>query len=484
MKSQSFGNFQIGMVDNPSVEGQGGFEFASGMDIFSEPGVMKASYAMTEVTYGTGAAPTALPLAGLYVNAPIGFYIATGSNILISTDGSTFDVFITNSQGTIKSLGQWTGYIVYPSALYLGRVSIGLPLTGQDDDNIDFTANPFISNYIPIVKQGGTLKIGSGRYVHSVDESFAATFQALKMQSDLNALTLANHFNNLYVGTSPDANGGLSVGQGSSVFSWGGTVLSSGSALPGSAYEMTQRGMHALISDSRTLFGFPNQTAEVHVFDGAGFSLLRKLFYVANKGRLAVNPAAVEQYEDTILFAGNTDVVPGVFQMQNGAICQAFVPAGVTPGVDSSINIGFVKRGVSLGTTGQAILYIGYFKSSDSSYHIERSTSNRQNNAVVKTLWHRMGTDKLKRWGGVKLNLKDLPASTSVKVEYRTDRKAAFTDPSITITSSNQNKPAIFAAQPRSREIQYQLTYTTNGTNTPELLSYDPLYESLNTVRK
>jgi hypothetical protein len=366
----------------------------------------------------------------------------------------------------------------------LGRVQIGTPVSGQDDDHIDFTANQFVSNYIPIVRQGGTLKIGSGRYVHSVDEAFAATFQALKLQNELYAQTLANHFSNLYVGTSPDPNGGLAVGQGSSVFSWNGIILSSGSALPSGAYEMTQRGMHALITDSRTLYGFPDQTGEIHIFDGAGFSLLRKLFYVANKGRLAINAEAVEQYDDTILFAGNTDVVPGVFQMQGRAICQAFVPAGVTPGSDASINISFVKRGTSLGTTGQAILYIGYFKSSDSSYHIEKTTTNRQNNAVVKTLWHRIGTDKLKRWGGVKLNLKDLPTGTSVKVEYRTDRRASFTDPSISITSSNQNKPAIFTAHPRSREIQFQFTYTTNGANTPELLSYDPLYEILNSVRK
>jgi hypothetical protein len=484
MQSQSFGDFQIGMVDNPSNETGGGFEFASGMDIFSEPGVLKASYALTEATYGVGAAPTALPIAGLYVNAPSGFYIPVGDKILISTDGSTFEVFLTNGQGTNKGIAHWNGYIFYPSAQYLGRVQVGLPLTAQNDTYINFTANQFVSNYIPMIKQGGTLKIGSGRYVHSVDEAFAASFQALKLQTELYALALANHFNNLYIGTSPDANGGLAVGQGSSAFGWGGTVLSSGSALPDSAYEMTQRGMHALISDSRDLYGFPDQTAEVQIFDGAGFSNFRNLFYVSNKGRLAINAAAVEQYDKTILFAGNTDVVPGVFQMKGKAICQAFVPAGATPGVDASFNISFVKRGTSLGSTGQAILYIGYFKSSDSSYHIERTTSNRQNNAVIRTLWHRAGTDKLKRWGGVKLNLKSLPASTSVKVEYRTDRKAAFTDPSISITSSNQDKPAIFAAQPRTKEIQFQFTYTTSTSNTPELTSYDPLFEVLKTVRK
>ena len=43
------------MVDDPSVEDGGGFEFASGMDMFSEPEVMKASLALEEVSYGVGA---------------------------------------------------------------------------------------------------------------------------------------------------------------------------------------------------------------------------------------------------------------------------------------------------------------------------------------------------------------------------------------------------------------------------------------------
>jgi hypothetical protein len=60
MKQLSYGNFQVGMVPNPSIEDKGGFEFASGMDIFSEPGVMKAHWAVaTDIVYGTGATPAA-----------------------------------------------------------------------------------------------------------------------------------------------------------------------------------------------------------------------------------------------------------------------------------------------------------------------------------------------------------------------------------------------------------------------------------------
>jgi hypothetical protein len=277
------------------------------------------------------------------------------------------------------------------------------------------------------------------------------------------------------MGTKLALGAGSATVSGSSVFAWGGTILSTGSALPDNAYEMKLRGMPALFSDSRYLYGFPDHLGEILIFDGAGFTPYRKLHYVANKGQLTINPGAVDQYGDSILFAGDTDVVPGVYQMQNRAICQSFVPSAATPGVDASVNIGFVK------TAFNGTVYIGYSKSG--AYHIEKSTSNKQNGAVVKTLWHRLGTDKLKRHGGIKLNLKPMAANTSAKVEYRTDRNASFTDSGVTVSSSNQGKPVIFGAQPRSREIQYQLTYTTSTTNTPELLSYDPLFEVLNTVR-
>jgi hypothetical protein len=102
---------------------------------------------------------------------------------------------------------------------------------------------------------------------------------------------------------------------------------------------------------------------------------------------------------------------------------------------------------------------------------------------MIRTLWHRIETDKIKRWSGVKLNLKPLPSGCSVAVAYRTDRNASFSDSGYTINSANQDKPVIFAARPRSREIQFKFTYTTSTTNTPELLSYDPLFDVLKTVR-
>jgi hypothetical protein len=477
MKSQSFGDFQIGIVDNPTIEDKGGFEFASGMDIFSEPGVLKANYAMVEASYGTGASPTALPRAAFFTNSPNALYVAMGSKILINTAG-TFNVYLTDSQGTVRGMAKFGSYMMYASSNYLGRADIAASVSGQNDTLIDFTANPFNSLYHPMKVQGGTLKVGSGRYVHSISEAFAATFQALKLKDGSNISSLANHFNNLYIA---NANGDE---QDSSVYGWGGTVLSSGSALPDSAYEMTQRGMQALFSDSRTLFAFPDRTAEMLTYDGAGFPTFRKLYYLANKGYFFAVQEAIDKYNDTIVFAGQSNVLPGIYQMKNGVACQGFVPAGYTPGVDALINVGFVKRGASVGADQRADLYVGYYKDSDASYHIEHLSTNRQNNAVMQTLWHRVGTDKFKRWGGVKLNLKPLATNTSVKVEYRTDRGVAFTDPSISITPSNQDKPAIFSIQPRSKEIQFRFTYTTSTTNTPELTSYDPLFEVLNTVRK
>ncbi len=465
------------MVDDPSIEDQGGFEFASGMDIFSEPGTIKANYAMVEAAYGSGAAPTANPLAAFYTNSPSALFVVMGNKILINVAG-TFQVFLTNSQGAIKGFSKFGNYIAYVAANYLGRAVIGSTVSGQNDTLIDCTANQFISSYIPMRVQAGTLKIGSTRYIHSLDEAFAMSFQALKLKDGSFISSLVNHFNNLYAG---NANGDE---QDSSVYGWQGTVLSTGSSLPDTVYEMRQRGMQALFSDSRILFGFPDGRAEILYFDGAGFATFKKLFYVANKGYLYPKQEAIDLYNDTIVFAGESNVVPGIYQMKGNAICQGFVPAGYTPGVDALIKPGFVKRGASVGSDQRTDLYISYYKQSDASYHIEHLSGNRQNNAVMQTLWHRIQTDNLKRWQGVKLNLKPLPAACSVSVAYRTDKNAAFTDSGYSITSANQDKPVILAAQPRSRDIQFKLTYTTATTFTPELLSYDPIFEVLKTNRK
>ncbi len=477
MPSASFKNFQIGMVDDPSIEDQGGFEFASGMDIFSEPGTIKANYAMQECLYGAGATPDALAMAGFYSNNPSGLFVSMGNKVLLNNSG-TFQVYLTNSQGAIKGFSKFGNYLTYASANYLGRANIGGAVSGQNDTLIDFSANPFISSYIPMQVQAGTLKIGSSRYVHSVDESFAASFQALKLKDGSFVSSLVNHFNNLYLG---NANGDE---QDSSVYGWQGTVLSTGSSLPDTVYEMRQRGMQALFSDSRTLFAFPDSRSEILTFDGAGFATFRKLFYMANKGYFFVKQEGIDLFNDTIVFAGESNVVPGIYQMKGGAICQGFVPSGYTPGIDAFIKTGFVRRGASVGSDQRTDLYISYYKQSDNSFHIEHLSPNRQNNAVLQTLWHRIATDNLKRWKGVKLNLKPLPAGCSVAVSYRTDKNAAFTNSGYTITAANQDKPVIFAAQPRSREIQFKCTYTTATTFTPELLSYDPIFEVLKTNRK
>lgn len=470
MQSATFKNFQVGQVDDPTNEDGGGFEFASGMDIFSDPGVLKACPAMAVVSYGTGATPTDVPrwMVDTADGSGIRAYIAAGDKLLESTDGTTFNLFLTDANGNILGLEIFNDYVWYPAATKLGRAPVGNAASKNDN----FLTIDSDTEYHPLVRQGGTLKGGAGRYIFSVDEAGALSAQALKLPLGYRVRCLAEHFTKLFMGTRFGAATGSVTTNDASVFDWRGTVLSSGSALPDTPYPLKLRGMNALLTDGQNLFGFPD-TRSVYIFDGAGFSLYRKIYPVS----VTVNPGAVGQHLDTLLFSGEFIESPAVFQMKDGAICQAFVPSTVTPGAGASVNIGFVKSSFN-GT-----VFMGYYHAGNGAYYIEKSTSNKQNNAFARTLWHRMKTDRLKRWQGIKLNLKPLAVNTSVTVAYRTSRNDAFTDSGYTITSANQDKPVIFAAQPRTRELQYKLTYTTSGSNTPELLSYDPIYEVLKTIR-
>lgn len=474
MRIASYGNFQKGIVDDPSVEDQGGFEFASGMDIFSELGVLKACAAMEEVTYGAGAAPTAIPSwADDTQNGANNYLYATaGDKLLESVNGGAFNLFLTNANGNNLGLKIFDTYVYYADDAAIGRAPVGNGAAKNDS----YSATAGDTEFRPMLVQGGTLKIGSSRYISSIAEGGTVTAQAFKVPINYRIKCLADHFTRLFMGTRIGTGTLASIIPDATVFDWRGILLATGAALPDSVYPVKLRAMSALLSDGGDLYAFPDSLRNIHIFDGATFKLFRRLnsdFFTP----LAANPGAVTQHQDTILYSGEFTAGAGVFQMKSGAICQAFVPAGITPGATASINIGFVKSSFN------GVVYLGYYKASDNSYHIEKSGSNKQNNAVIRTLWHRMGTDKFKRQIGVKLNLKPMAASTAVTVKYRTARGASFTSAPYTVTSANQDKPVFFTAQPRDREIQYEFTFTTATTNTPELLSYDPLYEVLNASR-
>jgi hypothetical protein len=471
MQSASFGNFQVGIVDNPSIEDQGGFEFSAGMDIFSEPGVLKACNKMVEASYGASAQPADTPVEMVEVDhaGTLRAYMIAGTKLLEATAVDSWSLFRTNGQGANLGLGVFNGHVFYAAESKLGRAEIGDSGTANDS----FETLESDADYHPIVAQGGTLKIGAGRYISSLDEAFALTSQALKLPEGYRAMTLAEYFTKLYVGTRRGTNSTISV-QDATVFSWPGTVLSSGAALPDSVIPMRHRGMNALLADGASLFGFPDESHQFMIYDGATFKEFRNLIRFLSLFSLRVRRGAVAQHQGTVLFGGAS--IPQVWQMKDGVICGAHVPSIATPGALTSYDIGVIKSSFN----GRVI--IGY-KDDSSGYHIEYSHINqKQNNAVMRTLWHRVKTDKKKRWAGIKLNLKPLAANVSVTAAYRTDRTtgAAFTNVG-TIDSSNQDKPLLLAVQPRSREIQFQLTYTTSTTQTPELLSYDVLHEVLKT---
>lgn len=475
MQSKTFGNFHIGMLENPSIEDKGGFEFAAGMDIFTEPGVMKASQALKAVTLGAGVTLSDLPKFMVDMSDGVNVikaYVAYDDKIIKSTDGITFNTFITDGQGTIKGLGIWNAYAMYASASKLGRVPVDTAASKDDTwQTLDTD-----SEYHPMIPQGGTFKVGAGRYVASVDESFNFTAQALKLQVDYRVKTLADHFGRLFVGTRIGAGGGSVQSEDASVFDWPGTVLSSGSALPDNSYPLKLRAMHQLYSDGAVLWGFPDRKGLIHTFDGVKFAQFKRFPFWNSVGDLG--SYSVSSYLESLIFgsSGDSGINGGVYQVKNGAVCQAFIPSQTTPGSSDSIVFGLVKSSFN-GT-----VFIGYSKSNN--YYLEKTdTATKQTGAFVRTSWHRLGTDRLKRWGGVKLNMKPMAASTSVAVAYRTSRDASFTDSGATITSANQDKPVYFSAQPRAREIQFKFTFTTNANNSPELLTYDPIFEALNSIR-
>jgi hypothetical protein len=461
------------------------------MDVFAEPGVMKASRAMVNVNL----------LGGISLSVPITcmvevidgsglprLYVAHGSDIWESTNGVDFSLFLTNSKGQILSLAAWNGYIFYPSDADIGRVPVGN--AASKDDDFFAAADGVVddNNYHPMVVQGGTLKIGNGRYVASVDESFAFTAQALKLPIGYTVKTMEVFNDYLFVGANEgQASAGISSSK-ATVFEWRGILPATGSALPDAIYTLNTQGIHALVSNGTDLYAFPGNTGAAWVFTGAGFVKLLDVFPDQTALRPGISiieifPNSVAPFEGSLLYSGQFNNQHGVYQIKDGRFTQALVPSFVTPGELSSN----VRQTAFLRSAFLDNIYLSTWKANTfpaaSEYFFQSMSTNRQNNAMMRTLWHRIGTDRFKRFGGIRLNLKPMPANTAVSIAYRTGRTDSFTNAPHTVTAANQNKPVLFPVRPKGKEIQFRLTFTTSGSTTPELTSYDVLFDALNSTR-
>lgn len=460
------------MLDDPSIEDKGGFEFASGMSIFEEPGVLKANFSMSACT----GLPTITSMPRGFATTPISGtltgFLTVDDKIYSSTDGIAWSAFLTNSFGTIDNIAIYNGYIFYTSGVHVGRCPVNNAAAKTDNWNL-------VSNALwhPMVTQGGTLKIGHGRYIASCDESFTYTAQAMKVPADYAILTLKNSQNQIFGGTTLGTGYGTITTEDAMTFMWDGIVMSSGTALPNAVYPLSKRGMNLLLNSSEGLFGFPDKVAEIFRFNGANFVPYRQPATVSNATDLLPTGATGCEHLGSILYAGDMTDLSGVFEMKGGAICQSFVPSTINPTSATAVQFGLVGSGFD------GKVFITYY--AGGSYHVEYLTANRQNNAIMRTPYHRMKTDRMKRWRGIKVNAKPIPAGCFVQVAYRTSRDFSFADSGYVLSAANQDKPVLLPQAPRSREIQWRFTLTNTAapTHTAELLPYDVLFDPINSLR-
>jgi hypothetical protein len=372
----------------------------------------------------------------------------------------------------------WNGYVVYASGTTIGRA----PIEDAASKNDSYITTLDDAEYHPMVSQGGTLKIGAGRYVATLDESFTFVARAMKLPVGYNIKCMTEFLGRLFIG--PVATGGVEPLATSSIFEWRGITIASGSALPDVAYALNVRGIHALVTNGGQLFAFPGFDGGIWAFTGSSFTKVRDTF---SQGlgvpedivkRLSLGPNSVTSHGGSLFYGGKPVEAPGVYQFKSGALTQSLVPATAVPGDDSQEDVTLIKHAL----VGN--LYLGVTDPSSGTHTLQAvSSTTRKNSAFARTVWHRFNTDRFKRMAGVRLNLKPMAANTAVTVGFRTGRDESFTNAPHTITSTNQYKPVLFTVRPRAHEIQFKFTYTISGSSTPELLSYNPIFEVLTATR-
>jgi hypothetical protein len=146
-------------------------------------------------------------------------------------NGTTWTLFLTHANGVNLDLAIYGDRVWIAAPAFLGYAPVDN--AGLADDS--FAALTSDLEYHPMILHGGALKVGNGRHMGSLDESFAFTGDAMKLPVGYRIKAVVDYFGQLLMGIRFGAKGGDVATLDASVFSWRGAALSTGPCPSGGA---------------------------------------------------------------------------------------------------------------------------------------------------------------------------------------------------------------------------------------------------------
>lgn len=454
--------FQGGISDSKYAGIQNSLAEIVGLDLHSEPGIVKVSQALTKISGTT--IDDAVSKIVVASDGKAYLFGKTNGKIWSLTTGGTLTLEATNTAASpgILDAYEYNGYLYYAASAKLGQWQIGTAFSGRNDAFATFTNGN--TSYHPMFVKNGVLYIGDGYLVAQVDDSTGSpvfTANALDIPKKYVVQSLGEVDVDLVVGATTN-----SVLVDTQIFRWNTYSVSftNNDSVP-------EIGINAFLPLDNVTVVQAGQRGNIYTYNGAQLEQFKRIqgdWSSSNKA--FVYPNAVANYLGRALFGlsknSGTPCSLGVYSF--GGFANNYPKVLALEYVLSNTHLSSVEI-TAIALFGDDILVAWKDTTSGTVYGLDKvDWSNKYASAYLTTRMLSIDRVNGKNFG-VRLAYRQRPSNCALTLQASINN-GNFS--SITLTE-DADRHTYYTKErlPIACEVQLKVGFTVNGNNAPDLES-------------
>ena len=440
-----------------------------GVDVHSEPAVLKAEQKLTKSSGSTVDEFVKWQITSSNGNT---YHFSSQSGKIWERNSSgTWSLVYTTSPaaGSAATLGaiEHNGYIIWATQNRLHRI-----LAANANGSANWTANATANwqtftnsnlNYHPMVEQNLNLYIGDGNLLAEWDGT-SFTPNALDIKNPLVIKSLGKLSTDVLIGTEVDSNVTKTE-----ILRWNTWSVSFSSSDP-----IEEVGINAFLPADNYVYVSAGRTGNIYVYDGVSLELFKKVQGTySSTSTVTVHPDAVSNLQGQVLFglsnvAGNP-ALQGVYRLGRHSKNYNWILDLAYP-ISERSGGNLVLSGIEIGSiiTRGEVIYVSW--KNDTTYGVDAlDYSNKLDKAYIETRIMRPDRYNFSTFTKFDLPYSSLPASTGVTLYYDKNYSGSYTTPTSSQTTDIDRKIITLEEGIEATALQLKLVFTCSGNNTPSL---------------
>lgn len=434
---------------------------AQGLDLHSEPGIIKVNQKLTKESGTT--IDDLVKTAVVCSDGNTYLFGSTNGKIWKRTSAGVYSLEVTASAGILDAR-EYQGYIYYSMQSNLGRVAVGAPTdwTTRNDSWATFTNTD--ADFHPIQEQNAVLYIGDKNYVAQVDAGvFSAN--ALDIAAPYRIKALGKMLTNLLIGTFITASKVLTE-----VFNWNTWSTDSFQA----SDEIPEIGINSFLATDNAVLANAGRKGHIYAYDGSQASPFKNIpgdWSGTNEAQINPN-ASVNRYGMPLFGLSNISGNPapqGVYSL-----------AGYDRNYPKVLNLEYIISNLQRTTNieigmialvGTVMIVSWKDTTGGAVYGVDKlDTTLKATTAYFSTRIISPDRINLKTLSCA-VAYRSLPSGCTIKVYHKLNHAAAWSDPIATTIDTDRHLILADARLPEANTIEVKVELNSNGNNAPEVES-------------